>query len=107
MRDGRPRAAAQLTAVGREVRRVQPPFQLSVALWARIAPVLAAVDPTPPPNAPTLLDALAYRALTGTDWDALPETYPPAAEAAAARDRWQRLGLFDALAPLLRVRLFE
>jgi transposase len=55
---------------------VQPDFALSDALWARVATVLAAGDPAPPPNARALMDAIIYRVLTGVSWEALPAAYP-------------------------------
>jgi transposase len=74
------------------------------ALWARVEVVLAAVDPAPPRNARAVLEAIIYRALSGTTWQELPAAYPAPEEVAACADRWQELGLWPRLEPVLLVR---
>ena len=81
------------------------PYRMSEHLWARVAAVLATVDPIPPPHARALLDVIVYRAVTVTAWEALPPTCPSVPEVRAAGERWQALGLFLALAQELHVRL--
>jgi transposase len=78
---------------------------MSDALWTRVAPVLATVDPTPPPDARALLDAIIYRALTGIAWTELPARYPAPEHVAACAERWRALGLWPRLEPLLLFRV--
>jgi transposase len=80
---------------------------MSDALWARVAAVLAGMNPAPPPNSRALLDALIYLTLSGSTWDDLPAAYPPAAEVAAAAARWQAAGLVPRLESVLLFRLVK
>jgi hypothetical protein len=82
-------------------------YAMSDSLWARVAAILETVDPNPPAGARALLDAVIYRALTGTSWEAMPAIYPPATVVLAAAERWRSLGLFDRLEIVLPVRLSE
>jgi transposase len=76
-------------------------YSMPEALWARVQPLLATIDPTPPANARALLEALIYPALSGGRGDDLPAAYPAAGVVAAAAARWRALGLFDHLAAVL------
>jgi transposase len=80
-------------------------FALSDTLWARVAAILATVDPTPPHNARAILEAIIYRALTGTIWQDLPAVYPSPAVVMDCAARWEQLGLWPRLEPVLLVRL--
>jgi transposase len=77
------------------------------SLWQRVVSSLKAVDPTPPPNARELLDAVFYHSLTAAPWEELPSEYPPHAEVMAAAERWQALGLFERLATVLHIQFLE
>jgi transposase len=82
-------------------------YTMSEALWARLAPVVATVDPTPPPAARALLEAIIYRALTGSAWSELPARYPAPEQVVACAVRWRAQGLWPRLERLLLFRLGE
>jgi transposase len=88
-----------------EVIGVQALYMLSDALWARVAAILATVDPAPPANARALVDAIIFRALAGCTWDELPSAYPPPSDVAACAERWRELGFQKRLEPVLLFRL--
>jgi len=82
---------------------VEPPlptiWTVPDALWERIAPILADLDPPPRRGrrrtAPRpVLDAILYRIRTGCQWNHLPGTLADDATAHRTLQRWVRCGVF-------------
>ena len=69
-------------------------------LWARIAPILAELDPPKPTgrrriNARAVLDAIIFRLRSGCQWNQLPGDFPDDSSVHRTFQRWVQLGLFD------------
>lgn len=69
------------------------------ALWERIAPILAALDPAPRvgrrrTDPRPILDAILYRLRTGCQWDHLPRELGDDATVHRTMQRWVRCGVF-------------
>lgn len=70
------------------------------ALWAIIAPILAAHDPPRPVGRPridarTALDAIIYRMRSGVQWNQLPREFPDDSSVHRTLQRWVALGILD------------
>jgi putative transposase len=68
-------------------------------LWARIAPILAELDPPKPTGRSRIdpraaLDAILYRLRTGVQWNHLPQEFPDDSSVHRTFQRWQRQGVF-------------
>jgi len=74
--------------------------QVPNELWARIAPILAELDPPKPMgrkriNARAALDAILFRLRSGCQWNQLPKDFPDDSSVHRTFQRWIQLGLFD------------
>ncbi len=74
-------------------------WQVSDALWAVIAPILAEMDPPkakgrPRVNARATLDAVIFRLRSGCQWNQLPERFPDDSSVHRTFQRWVRIGVF-------------
>ena len=74
-------------------------WQVPDALWERIEPILAKVDPPAATDRPriyqrTALNALTYRMRTGCQWIYLPKDFPDDTSVHRTFQRWVRLGVF-------------
>ena len=77
-------------------------WEVPDALWARIAPVLAAVDPPRRGGKPRIgqraaLNAIIHRLRTGCQWTRLPAGFPSASSVHRTLQRWSRKGVLDHL----------
>lgn len=77
-------------------------WEVPDALWARIAPVLAEVDPPKRRGRPRIdpraaLNAILFRLRSGCQWNQLPERFPDDSSVHRTFQRWVRLGLFTRL----------
>ena len=87
-------------------KKERPPlptiWRASDALWARVAVVLAEVDP---PRATGrrrvdqrgVFDAILFRLRSGCQWNQLPKEYPDDSTVHRTFQRWVDLGVFPAL----------
>lgn len=71
-------------------------------LWARIAPVLAEVDPPRRGGKPRIdqraaLNAIIFRMRTGCQWNRLPAAFPSDSAVHRTLQRWIRKGVLDRL----------
>jgi transposase len=74
-------------------------WQVTDALWAVIAPILAELDPPnakgrPRVNARATLDAIIFRLRSGCQWNQFPERFPDDSSVHRTFQRWVRLGVF-------------
>lgn len=75
-------------------------WQVPDELWARIAPILAELDPPKPTgrkriSARAALDAILFRLRSGCQWNQLPKDFPDDSSVHRTFQRWVQLGLFD------------
>ncbi len=71
-------------------------------LWEKIACLLEHFDPPKQTGRPRInprraLDGMIYRARTGCQWNQLPECFGNDASVHRTQQRWEQLGLFDAI----------
>lgn len=72
------------------------------ALWERMVPILAELDPPKPTGRPrtnprAILDAIIFRMRTGCQWNHLPKDFPDDSVVHSAFQRWVRLGVLERL----------
>jgi putative transposase len=87
-------------------------WEVPDALWAVLAPLIAAVDPPKPTgrkreDARAILNALIFRMRSGCQWNQLPERFPDDSTVHRTFQRWVRLGLFAQLWAVLLERCAE
>lgn len=75
-------------------------WEVPDALWARIAPILAEVDPPKATGRPRIdarwaLTAMLFRLRSGCQWNRLPRDLPDDSSVHRTFQRWVRLGVFD------------
>ena len=75
-------------------------WEVPDALGARLAPVLAALDPPPRGGKPRVdqraaLNAVIHRLRTGCQWNRLPAGFPSDSSAHRTLQRWVRTGVLD------------
>ena len=75
-------------------------------LWARLEPVIAALDPPKPTGrkrveARPILDAILFRLRTGCQWNHLPKELPDDSTVHRTFQRWVARGVLDRLWALL------
>jgi transposase len=75
-------------------------WQVSDALWAVIAPIVAELDPPkatgrPRVDARATADAIIFRLRSGCQWNQLPERFPDDSSVHRTFQRWVRLGVFE------------
>ena len=71
-------------------------------LWARVAPVLAELDPPKRTGRPRIdpraaLDAIIYRMRSGVQWNQLPREFPSDSSVHRTFQRWRAQGVFERL----------
>ena len=71
-------------------------------LWARVAPVLAELDPPKRTGRPRIdpraaLDAIIYRMRSGVQWNQLPREFPSDSSVHRTFQRWRAQGVFARL----------
>lgn len=77
-------------------------WEVSDALWERLAPIIAEVDPPKSRGRPRIdarqaLTAILFRLRSGCQWNHLPQELPDDSSVHRTFQRWVRLGLFDRL----------
>lgn len=90
--------------------RTQPPrpedlptlWEVPDALWERLAPIIAELDPPKPTGRPRIdprrtLDAIIFRLRSGCQWNRLPKDLPDDSSVHRTFQRWVRLGVLDRL----------
>ena len=70
------------------------------ALWERIAPILAELDPPKPTGRPRIearraLEAIIFRLRSGCQWNHLPNDLPDDSSVHRTLQRWIALGVLD------------
>ncbi|SRR5579883_52595 len=86
-----------------ETSRVLPTiWEVPDDLWEMVACLLARFDPPKKTGRPRIdarlaLNGMIYRARTGCQWNQLPERFGDDASLHRTQQRWEALGLFDAL----------
>lgn len=83
-------------------------YHVSDAQWARVRPLIARIAHPGgllEHDLRAMLGAILYRALTGCDWEEIPNSYPPAARIEELYRHWRQLGLLELLSAMLLVRL--
>jgi transposase len=75
-------------------------WEVSDALWAIVAPLIAEVDPPKPigrrrVDARAVFNAIIFRLRSGCQWNHLPERFPDDSTVHRAFQRWVHLGLFE------------
>jgi transposase len=88
-----------LTDADREPAPLPTIWTVPDDLWARIAPILAELDPPKPTGRSRIdpraaLDAILYRLRTGVQWNHLPTTFPDDSSVHRTFQRWQQRGVF-------------
>jgi putative transposase len=78
------------------------PWEVSDALWARVAPLIPPAPSHAKGGRPRVADrrifaALVYLLRTGEQWNALPDEFPPSSTVHDRMQEWERLGFFAAL----------
>ncbi len=84
-------------------RRVEPLptiWQVPDALWARLEPILADVDPPAPTGRKRIdqrkaLDGIIYQLRTGCQWNVLPREFGDDSSVHRTFQRWVDCGIFD------------
>src|SRR6185295_18394647 len=89
----------QLTDADREPEALPTIWTVPDALWERIAPILAELDPPkatgrPRVDARACLDAILYRLRTGVQWNHLPKDFPDDSSVHRTFQRWAVRGVF-------------
>ena len=77
-------------------------WEVPDALWERIGPIIAELDPPKPTGRPRIearraLDAILFRLRSGCQWNQLPERFPDDSTVHRTFQRWVHLGLFERL----------
>jgi putative transposase len=77
-------------------------WEIPDALWARIGPIIAALDPPKPTGRPRIdarraLEAILFRLRSGCQWNHLPQDLPDDSSVHRTFQRWIALGVFDRL----------
>ena len=90
---------AMLTDADREPEPLATIWTVPDDLWARIAPILAELDPPKATGRPRIdaraaLDAVLYRLRTGVQWNHLPAEFPDDSSVHRTFQRWQERGVF-------------
>jgi putative transposase len=75
-------------------------WQISDALWARVGPIIAELDPPkltgrPRIDARQTLEAIVFRWRSGCQWNHLPENLPDDSSVHRTFPRWIVRGVFD------------
>jgi transposase len=88
-----------LTDADREPAPLPTIWTVSDDPWARIAPILAELDPPKPTGRPrndprATLDAIVYRPRTGVQWNHLPQEFPDDSSVHRTFQRWGERGVF-------------
>lgn len=91
--------------MGRKRKEVKPLptiWHTPDALWERVEPLIAQLDPPKRTgrkriNPRAALDAIIYHLRTGCQWNRLPGEYPDDSSVHRTLQRWDGIGLFDAL----------
>lgn len=96
----------------RDWEALETMWEVPDALWAVLAPLIAAVDPPKPTgrkreDARAILNALIFRMRSGCQWNQLPERFPDDSTVHRTFQRWVRLGLFAQLWAVLLERCAE
>jgi len=78
------------------------PWEVSDALWERVAPLIPPVPSHAKGGRPRVPDrpifaALVYLLRTGEQWNALPDAFPPSSTVHDRMQEWERQGFFTAL----------
>ncbi len=89
----------QLTDADREPAPVPTLWRVPDALWERIVPILAELDPPKPTGRPrndprATLEAILYRLRTGVQWNHLPTAFPDDSSVHRTFQRWVERGVF-------------
>ena len=96
----------------RDWEALETMWEVPDALWAVLAPLIAAVDPPKSTgrkreDARAILNALIFRMRSGCQWNQLPERFPDDSTVHRTFQRWVRLGLFAQLWAVLLERCDE
>jgi putative transposase len=91
--------------MGRRRKKVKPLptiWHVPDALWDKVEPVVAELDPPKPTGRPRIdlraaLDAIIYRLRTGCQWNQLPKEFPDDSSVHRTFQRWEGLGLLERL----------
>lgn len=91
---------AVLTDADREPEPLPTIWHVPDELWARIAPILAELDPPKDTGRPRIdpraaLDAILYRLRTGVQWNQLPKDFPDDSSVHRTFQRWIDRGVFE------------
>lgn len=75
-------------------------WEVPDALWERVEPILAQVDPPAQTGRPRInqraaLNAMIYRMRTGCQWNHLPKEFPDDSSVHRTFQRWVRLDVFS------------
>jgi putative transposase len=78
------------------------PWEVSDALWERVAPLLPPASPRPKGGRPRIPDrpifaALVYLLRTGSQWNALPPEFPASSTVHDRFQEWEAAGVFTRL----------
>jgi putative transposase len=91
--------------MGRRRKQVKPLptiWRVPDALWEKVEPVLAELDPPKATGRPRIdaraaLDAIIYRMRTGCQWNQLPKEFPDDSSVHRTFQRWQQRGVLARL----------
>ena len=77
-------------------------WELPDALWERIAPLIAKLDPPKPTGRPRIdarraLNAILFRLRSGCQWNRLPKDLPDDSSVHRTFQRWITWGVFDGI----------
>lgn len=75
-------------------------WEVPDALWERLAPIIAEVDPPKPTGRPRIdarraLEAIVFRLRSGCQWNHLPTDLPDDSSVHRTFQRWIALGVFE------------